>query len=449
MNLFSIYDFIFFPLAVLTLYLFSRIIEKKERKLFLSAYWIHVVVVVIHALILQFYWGSGDTTRYYMCINDVHNAVDDGVTTLWDVVSASKLESDSVLNYYFEMDAWGDNNWYMFNPGNYAVVRLGAPISFVFYKSYLAISLFFSYYALLGSWVFFKKLMVLYPTIKRELALALLFIPTVVFWSSTVLKDPITFGSLGFILYGVYNLFSRRKIFLSLLCIAIPAYITYVLKIYIILSFAPALVLLLLLTKSKDIRNIYLRNIFYIIMVGVSAGLGYLLYANLTSTEAANKYKAEVIFEQIDQQRGQFGLTEQIKGGSYYGGGSTTGAMAFPAGIVATFYRPYLWEIKNPVMGLSAIESFLFAVLTISSLFYIGVRKFFHTIFTDPLILFCFVFSMLFGGAIGASTANFGALVRYKIPGMPFYFLMILLIYYHTKTSYPKWFNKLISKINV
>jgi hypothetical protein len=51
---------------------------------------------------------------------------------------------------------------------------------------------------------------------------------------------------------------------------------------------------------------------------------------------------------------------------------------------------------------------------------------------------------MVFAVAVGASTSNFGALSRYKIPCMPFFFVMLLLVYKKADLPYPKWFYKIL-----
>ena len=42
--------------------------------------------------------------------------------------------------------------------------------------------------------------------------------------------------------------------------------------------------------------------------------------------------------------------------------------------------------------------------------------------------MYCFVFSVVFALFVGASTLNFGTLVRYKIPCLPFYLIALFLI---------------------
>jgi hypothetical protein len=43
--------------------------------------------------------------------------------------------------------------------------------------------------------------------------------------------------------------------------------------------------------------------------------------------------------------------------------------------------------------------------------------------------LFCILFSIFFAFGVGIAGTNFGALVRYKIPMMPFFFGSLYLIF--------------------
>jgi hypothetical protein len=68
-------------------------------------------------------------------------------------------------------------------------------------------------------------------------------------------------------------------------------------------------------------------------------------------------------------------------------------------------------------------------LFTIYIVFKTGLIKFFKLVSSDPLIMYCFLFSCVFALFVGASTLNFGSLVRYKIPCMPFYLISLFLIY--------------------
>src|SRR5690606_31845412 len=111
---------------------------------------------------------------------------------------------------------------------NFMVPKLGLIPYLLFFKSYIAMCFIFSFFALAGSIRLYKLFMVYFPKMKREIALAFLFIPSAVYWSSGFLKDTICFGAVGFLLYGVYQVFiAKKKILPSLIWIALSSYLIY------------------------------------------------------------------------------------------------------------------------------------------------------------------------------------------------------------------------------
>jgi hypothetical protein len=117
--------------------------------------------------------------------------------------------------------------------------------------------------------------------------------------------------------------------------------------------------------------------------------------------------------------------------GSGYDLGKLDGTFAgmvkiLPQAVNVSLFRPYLWEVKNPLMLLSAIESLGLLVITFYMFFHFRIRAFKSLL--EPMVLFCITFSITFAFAVGVSTFNFGTLTRYKIPLLPFYLLGLILI---------------------
>ena len=108
----------------------------------------------------------------------------------------------------------------------------------------------------------------------------------------------------------------------------------------------------------------------------------------------------------------------------------STGSLAkmAPAAIVATLFRPFIWESKKLSTLLSSLESLALMIFTLYVLKKVGVMRFFKTIIKSPIVLYCFFYSLLFALFVGATTLNFGTLVRYKIPGIPFYLISLFFI---------------------
>ena len=105
----------------------------------------------------------------------------------------------------------------------------------------------------------------------------------------------------------------------------------------------------------------------------------------------------------------------------------------FPLAVNVTLFRPYLWEAYNPVMLLSALESFATLVLTVYILFQVGIGRLFRYLTARPIILFCLLFAVAFSFSVGISTYNFGSLVRYKIPMFPFYLSGLFILQYYAQ----------------
>ena len=54
----------------------------------------------------------------------------------------------------------------------------------------------------------------------------------------------------------------------------------------------------------------------------------------------------------------------------------------------------------------------------------------FKYLFTHHLLTFSLFFSLFFAFSVGLSTSNFGSLVRYKIPSIPYFVASMYIIQY-------------------
>ena len=51
----------------------------------------------------------------------------------------------------------------------------------------------------------------------------------------------------------------------------------------------------------------------------------------------------------------------------------------------------------------------------------------------EPFLMFCMVFTLVFAFAVGFTSYNFGALVRYKIPCLPTFGLVLAVVWSRKK----------------
>jgi hypothetical protein len=106
----------------------------------------------------------------------------------------------------------------------------------------------------------------------------------------------------------------------------------------------------------------------------------------------------------------------------------------FPAAVVVTLYRPFMWEARKIIVFLSALEALIFLYFTLKVLV-VHKTKLISIVGKDPTLMFCFVFAIIFAFAVGISSYNFGALSRYKIPCLPFYAALLIVLYYYPSAN--------------
>jgi hypothetical protein len=99
-----------------------------------------------------------------------------------------------------------------------------------------------------------------------------------------------------------------------------------------------------------------------------------------------------------------------------------------PAAINAALFRPYLWETYNLTMLMSGIENLVLLIFTIYLLIKLRFYNLFRLMFRHRILFFTVYFSVFFAFSVGLTTSNFGSLVRYKIPAIPFFLISLLII---------------------
>ncbi|MFN8307713.1 MAG: hypothetical protein U0T79_13130 [Ferruginibacter sp.] len=98
-----------------------------------------------------------------------------------------------------------------------------------------------------------------------------------------------------------------------------------------------------------------------------------------------------------------------------------------PLGFYTTYFRPNLWEAKNLVLLFSALEAFALLLMVLYSLFKRG--KYLFALLKESFISrVLFLYIIIMGMIIGLTTFNFGTLIRYKVPVVPFLWIFALLL---------------------
>lgn len=323
------------------------------------------------------------------------------------------------------------NLGYLKIDNNYMVVRLTALFSIFAFKKYLVLNLFFSMISFSGVWRLYRFFYEQYPHLHKQFAIAILYLPSFVFWSSGILKDPICTGAIGWITYGLYEIFYKKKnLLFNLVMISIFGYLLFVIKVYILISYVPFFCLYLILKNVTLIKSRLLRLTLVLGLIMLAVTMFTTVMKEIAGTLVG--YGSDDITKNITAFQKAYAeqedATSNFSLGVEYDGSVQSLIRIAPAAITATLFRPFLWESKKLSTLISSLESLAIMFFTVFVFFKAGPLFFLRSITKDPVILYSLLFSILFALFVGATTANFGTLVRYKIPCLPFYIIALFLI---------------------
>ena len=165
--------------------------------LYFRAFYFKIICVFLFTMLTEFYFKGGDTGLYYQATQNLRAAIKADPANLKLALTTPKLTYKSPLFDYFYYDGYVDDLTYnyMFSQANFTPPKLALIPSYIFGNSYLCISMLFGFFALGGAIRLFKTFYHFYPGQYRELAFACLFLPSVCYWSSGLLKIRLLLGA--------------------------------------------------------------------------------------------------------------------------------------------------------------------------------------------------------------------------------------------------------------
>ena len=386
------------------------------KKYFIPALSVKFLGAIMLGLIYQFYYHGGDTYNYFYHVKGVYQAFLDSPSIGIKLI-LSHGEFDPETAKYAAPFYWYNA------PTEFFIVKVASLCSLLCFNTYSVIALLFAGASFTGMWAMYITFLRIFPLAYKKLAIAVFFLPSVFFWGSGLMKDSLCIGALGWTFYGFYHVFiAKKNTRTAAIMGAIGIYILVSAKIYILLSFMPPALFWVFNENSNKIRSASLRMLLKPLFIILGAAAAYFGAINLTAGD--ERFDVENIGERSKITKDY--LSSYVASGSAYDIGNLDGSLTSivqvaPKAVFITLFRPFLFEARNPVMLLSALEAGLFLYLTISLIYKTGFFKSLRLIASEPILTFCFLFAIILAIGVGTTSGNFGTLVRYKIPLMPFY----------------------------
>lgn len=426
-------DLILIPVFIFILHLIFKSRRKAITDPVLKTYhqqgfWVKMTGSVFFLIFYGMLTGGDSIDLYHLEGKGLYEAI------LADPQNIEYLfKSGSQYNFHFLKNQY--NAGYFLLDSNYMMIRIDALLNFITFGRYGPVNLILGAIAFSGIWKLFLFFYSQYPHLHKKFAIAILFFPTIVFWSSGLLKDTLCLTALGWLTWSAYDLFyNRRHLFKNTFAIGLSVYFLALLKVYILLAYLPFFALFLILKNIHEFKNPVIK-----IMLAPTLILGAVLIFSTTIEKFDKELGAYAISEvtssilslneNLSQKNGDSDAASNFSLGAEFEPTFYGLIKIAPYAITATFFRPFIWEAGKVTQMLAALESMVLIFFTVVILLKAGPFQFVRTIFKDPLIMYCFLFAIVFGLFVGASTVNFGTLVRYKIPCLPFFAISLFLIY--------------------
>jgi hypothetical protein len=440
LNLLTPFDIIYSIILIFIIIGFSssivnkNIASKPYYKVYKKGLFIKMLGGVSFCLIYALYYKGGDTVNYYQGVHAMFEVFKNNPFKYFELFFH---ENDAFSrNAFYEVKSYVPN--YMFkDPRTYTVIKISSLFSIPALGGFLPTTILLATFIYRWVWKLYSFMIERYP--KKEIAvnIAILYLPSTIFWGSGIMKDTFAFGATCYAVFGLNQFFIKKKRSASIVIqLALVFYLIITVKAYIMFALLPGLLIFANFEKLKEIKSTFVK----IIVIPLSIGLIFLIantlffdFNDLFGKYSADKLLEEAAVQNADLQRSVYG-SNSFSIGEFEPTLSGVLKKFFPA-VNAAIFRPYIWETGSPTMLISGIENSIMLIISVIVLL-LRPLEILKKIKSDPFLIFCLLFTLILGFGVGLSTSNFGALVRYKIPFLPFYlFLILYFVKFRQKTN--------------
>jgi hypothetical protein len=283
-------------------------------------------------------------------------------------------------------------------------------------ESYSAQKVVFSYVGLIAVYIFYRTASVCLGQDKIVVLYALGLLPSLLFWSSILGKDPIVLLGISIYCYGVVGLIVRQK--MSMLAyVVIGLLIASFIRVWLGVIFATPLIVTYVISGRFSALT---KLVFLLIAIP-----GFLLTLQGFSERFSMETTQELVAttEKISSSWARGGSAQQIEGGFT----SIPSMIAFmPIGAFTALFRPLPFEVPNVFGLLAGLENIYMLALFVLAL----MRRGFGWL-RQPILLWALTTLLVWGAVYGfASYQNLGSAFRFRVQVVPILLLLGLYLTY-------------------
>lgn len=364
--------------------------------------------------IYSYYYSPRSACDIFNYFDDgliIHNILFQNPTDYLKIMTGIGASSPDLMTYYDTCNFWLKKFDYGLPNDNHIVIRANALMCLVSMGNFHIHNMFFAFLSFVGLWAIYKSFAKQLAQKRVLLLIAVFCFPSVWLWTSGALKESILTFAFGLFVYNFRNMFAKPgagNVIGSAVCV----FLLMQSKFYVLMAALPSLAAMVWIRRKP--KHAFVKFLTMHAGIFVAAWL--------------SKFVTQIdLFEVICNKQHDFIMMVQgMQVGSYIDipvldNGLRSIIANAPRAFATALLRPSVLEHGSAMMVLAGVENLLILCVLAAGLFYLKPRN-----LAQPDVWCCLSFITILFVLIGLTTPVLGALVRYKVPALPFVGIVIL-----------------------
>jgi hypothetical protein len=278
--------------------------------------------------------------------------------------------------------------------------------------------LIYSLFSFWGLYFFYRALRTAFPEANYRLyAKLLFFLPSLLYWPSSIGKEAWMGFTIGLATYGVAMVLKHNQLGYPVAAFGLAGTAMVRPHVTLLVFFSLFFAYLMRRKSWKESRTGPFGRWLGIAVLLIAGGVVLSQAASFFNVDATSTQSADAVFERTEAQSGQGGSQFQAEG-------TPLSPTQFFTAIQAVLFRPYIWEASEPQMVVAALEgTFLLAMMFMS---WQRLARLPGFIFRVPYVAYVLAYIMMFVFAF-SSIGNFGIMTRQRTQVFPFVLVLLCL----------------------
>lgn len=389
-------------------------------KILASLFLLKIVAGLALYAIYAYYYnnrGESDIFKYYDDSLILFSALKENPFDYLRMLTGIDSDAPHLFKYYEQMNFWLKPFDYELYNDNQTVIRFNALIQLFSFGCYNVHMVFMNFISFTGLVYLLKTFQPFMKGKKYALIFSVFLVPSVLLWTSGLLKEGILMLGLGMFVYYLFML--RQKTTADrIIGFIVAILILLIIKFYVLFAMIPGAVTLLCIAYIPRLNKWFAAAVVHLFIIA--------LFFN---TSLISKYDLPAI---ISEKQKDF--VNMINASEYVGSridipvlepGFVSFVTNSPVALFNVMLRPLPGDLSSVIMIPAFFENLLiWLLMVVAGVFFCRKIARDHL----PLILFCLSFVLILFILTGLTTPVIGAIVRYKAPALPFLFVLLFIL---------------------